>query len=950
MKVIAGLQSLEFFKPDGAPFDGLVPVRGTEERRNPQETTIVDEASSFRHVDYVLFRRFADGRSSLPAAFVVDNSNQRLCEQDIARLHRDLWLYGGAPLLYVAWPTRVDVFSCVRGPDFWDDDENQPTRYSPVERIQVAAEIDRALRQRYSAWQLSNGTFWDDPANSALANDAQAAHRQLIQAIVETDSDLDGETHPVRRRLLLLTVLIKYLEDRGVFPPHWFSHYRRGARCFFDVLRQGTPNDVWRLLDTLEKRFNGDVFCLPNGGEELTESELRAFSRLVEGRTLAGQRRLWALFSFENIPVEVISRLYQRFVKGGHGVVYTPPFLVALLLDHVMPFEKLSGRERVLDPACGSGIFLVGAFRRLIAHWRSQNGWGAPDVPTLRAILRDSIFGIELEPGAVDLTAFSLSLAVCDALKPNVIWNELRFDRLRGNNLREADFFGPPSSSSPRWPETFDVVIGNPPFESKLTEAGKHAARQAANADGLDGGDAVPDKQTAYLFLREAIRKLSDGGRVCLIQPAGFLYNSGTSAFREHVLRQVRVSAVLDFTSIRHLYDGADPKTVAILADSGQPASDAWITHLTFRRTFTALRQIGFEIDHYDHHRFPLRLAIENPLVWRANLLGGGRLVTLSQRLQQLRSLGDFLRERVKEDGWDYGEGFIVGNKRSKGRFLPGMPLLPTSALTDGGIVVESIGMVDEANFEAERRTSLFASPLLLIKEHESLPLAFWNKGPLAYRDKIVGIHAPPEQTAALQAIHDRLVANRPLYRFCLALLGSQGLVGKQTAVLKQDIDSLPYPESAAEVDFAYWETALQDDVLGYMAEFIRIGQNSPLLANSATADDLQRYSELFLRLMRSIYGNLNAHEPIFLDGLTCQPFFFDDRADVTWLGSDCQPALRQLLYDETRQSLRTIRVIRYYAENVILIVKPDRLRYWIPSTAIRDADETFADLVEQGW
>jgi hypothetical protein len=44
------------------------------------------------------------------------------------------------------------------------------------------------------------------------------------------------------------------------------------------------------------------------------------------------------------------------------------------------------------------------------------------------------------------------------------------------------------------------------------------------------------------------------------------------------------------------------------------------------------------------------------------------------------------------------------------------------------------------------------------------------------------------------------------------------------------------------------------------------------------------------------------------------------------------------------------VRVLRFYEANTILIVKPDRLRYWIRSTAIRDADETLADLHEQGY
>jgi hypothetical protein len=134
------------------------------------------------------------------------------------------------------------------------------------------------------------------------------------------------------------------------------------------------------------------------------------------------------------------------------------------------------------------------------------------------------------------------------------------------------------------------------------------------------------------------------------------------------------------------------------------------------------------------------------------------------------------------------------------------------------------------------------------------------------------------------------------------------------------------------------------------MGEFIRLGQNSPLLTKPATAGDLERYSMLFLRLLGSIYRNLRSHKPIMFDGLICQPFYFGDKPDLDWLGDDCKQPLRQLIHDESRESLRTIRIVRFYTENVILIVKPDRLRYWIPSTAIRDADETLLDLREQGW
>ena len=108
---------------------------------------------------------------------------------------------------------------------------------------------------------------------------------------------------------------------------------------------------------------------------------------MVEAKTLGDQRYLWELYSFNHLPVEVISHLYQRFVQGSTAV-YTPPFLAALLLDHAMPYGKLTGRERVLDPSCGSGVFLVGAFRRLVNAWRARHRWQTPDVNTLKKILR----------------------------------------------------------------------------------------------------------------------------------------------------------------------------------------------------------------------------------------------------------------------------------------------------------------------------------------------------------------------------------------------------------------------------------------------------------------------------------------------------------------------------------------------------------------------------------
>ncbi len=944
------LRFVDLVDAEGKPVTGLVSVRNPESANlSIDERAAIFDAAALGHIDFVFFRRFSDGRSSQISAYVVNNSDERLDNETLAKLHQKVWLQGTAPLLYVAWPSRIDVLTCARGPDFWSSKDEQ-CQYKPATVLLVAGEINRAL-QKFSALRLADGTFWEDPENQKLANHEKAAHRSLIQAVLEADKDLKGDKNPILRRLLLLMVLIKYLEDRRVFPNNgWFGRFHKGAKNFWEILQGGEPEEVYRLLSLLENKFNGDIFLLPaEGKQKLSKKNLERFADFVGAKMLNRQLYLWEQFSFEHLPVEIISHLYQHFVQGGHGAVYTPPFLAALLLDYAMPYEKLTGKERILDPACGSGVFLVGAFRRLINFWRSQNGWQRPNVNVLKSILKRSIWGIELDGNAVDLTAFSLSLALCDALQPEVIWRDLRFDRLRESNLLEGDFFqlllASQKSAGAIFDAPFDRVIGNPPFKSKLSPAGAEIDQNAAGERGT-----LPDRQTAFLFLEQALNVLRpEEGRACLIQPSGLLYNRNTQSFRTALFKKYRIDAVLDFTSIRQLYEAADPKTIAVVADAARPTEEHWINHSTFRRTVSVHERICFELDHYDRHRAAQKQAENEPYVWRANLLGGGRLLDMSQRLRSMRTLAEF----VKQKGWDYGEGFVAAKtgKRAPAPFLTGSSFLPTAAFTDKGIDEAGIETVKETHFRSAYTEDRYSSPLVLIKEADHLPLAFWDKGFLAYRDKIIGIHAPSAQADELRALYERLRRNHKACRFACTLNGTQSLIGKATAILKQDVDVLPYPEDAKCLSFSFWEEALRDDVLKFITEYVRLGQNSELLKTAADDNTLHEYADIFLRMLGSVYDNLKAGDPIFLNGLICQPFYFGERPNLAWLEEQNEDELQKLIYEEKKHAaLRTIRVLRFYAENVVLLVKPERLRYWIRSVAIRDADETLVDLYRQGY
>ena len=354
-----------------------------------------------------------------------------------------------------------------RGPDFWAKGE---CRYNPAEQLDTASRVETELvkLRRFSAARLADGTFWEDPLNQSFADHGpphtnrlfrSSQDRQVVgggnQSVIPSIATIDGANQIPRR-------------PGGVSSSNWFGRYRKGARSFLDVLKGEEPNKVLTLLQAWKGSSTATFFrCSEARGSQ--KRHCRRFARLVEAQPMETAISLGPLLV--RSPACGGDQPSLPALCARKPAVYTPPFLASLLLDHAMPYGELTGRERVLDPACGSGVFLVGAFRRLVNAWRAKHQWQTPGVETLKSILRNQIVGVELEKGAVNLTAFSLALALCDSLQPKVIWSDLRFDRLRESNLRECDFFQ--ACLSDEKEVKFDIVVGNPPFESRFTEAAK---------------------------------------------------------------------------------------------------------------------------------------------------------------------------------------------------------------------------------------------------------------------------------------------------------------------------------------------------------------------------------------------------------------------------------------------------------------------------------------------
>jgi hypothetical protein len=640
--------------------DGLIPVEGFDKSNaQPDVVTVMEKAKDYG-AEAVFFEAGRNERPDIAQAFIFVSSGPE--ENDaFAGIHQRLWSWGGVPLAYRVQPGLVQLFRCAHEPDFLAADGTRIC--NPFKQLRIAGRISNDPWWREDL--LRNGTLWDDSkVCSRLLSAEDAAHHSLFDEIKQLYEGLNEKqllpAH-LRRKLLILSLMIAYLEERKVLLADYFESFLRGAEHFFEVLADGPA--LVKLLDALEERFNGNLFRLTDEDKERLRSsngQLQKFASFVQGREEAGgQLSFWKRYSFEDLPVELISQVYQLFVKDPGTAVYTPPVLVRLMLDEALNLKRierlLENDEVILDPSCGSCVFLVEAYKRLVLHWRSKNDWQEPKPAVLRDLLK-KVHGVDVDEGAIELGAFSLCLALCDALKPQTIRSSYKlFPDLSGTSLHRSCFFE--AKEQRLLSQKIGVVVGNPPFQSEFkTQGGKRAYEKY-----LEAGHSLPDKQVAYLFLHEAMDCLALGGVLCLLQQYNFLYNQQSLEFRRDFFQRWDVREILDFISVRGLFQagGADTKVVVVVAEAKKATDKRQILHATFRRTGRAEAEQGFDIDYYDLHWVPRRLVLENDGVWRANLLGGGRVLTLVERLRTFRTLGQF----VATTQWEIGEGFIFGDQ-----------------------------------------------------------------------------------------------------------------------------------------------------------------------------------------------------------------------------------------------------------------------------------------------
>lgn len=945
------------------------------------------EKAGLYESDAVFFKKGIRDDEYIPQIYIYDRTQLSLAEkQKLIEIHKNIWTGGEIPLVCVFSKTEIIILDTTK-----PIEESRDGNFSPayfVKNLKEIAGVHKIFNENF-AQRLKSGSYWDTSNVDFYKNSAYSQLTELLRRVIDRFTIDSGLTKNggIVQKLIIQCILVKYLEERrdednnSVFPPSLFQNYE-GATQFSDVLKNGL---IFDFFDDLNKNhFNGGIFKWDDNEKLLFKGKQEAFNYLADvlrGYINTKDQHLFEfednfsrLYSFNHIPVELISRLYEEFIikenkKGriandeddadsqkpkNDGVAYTPSHLVKLLVNEAMQLNEVPDNLndfKVLDPACGSAIFLVVAFKRLVQWWRQKNNYRKPKLNDLKSLL-NAVYGVDLDPKAVQISVFSLCIALCDELSPKEIWDDLKFDNLEGNRIFYCDFF--------EWKEKiskellFDVIIGNPPF----VRGGLNKSQKTWKIDDNTIVE-IPQNQIALKFLSESLSIVKDNGLSCLIVKSSPLLYSNSDNSRSYLkalTQKFHVDQIFDFTPLARngvLWDGVDVDTAAIFVTKAKPDFNKNILHAIFRRTKANKERIYFDIDKYDLH-FILRDEVyENPYIFKINLLGGGRIKSLVHKLMQIKTLFEVKDEYALEieEGFEISVG---GNNNPD--FLYQIPTLPSKYLREEGIVIDykDFPLFNRSTkFSKPSKEIIFRHPNILIKENISLPVIFNDKYDFTYPRKIIGIASRNGDINFLRELYESIISNRTLYRFFIAVTSGQVLVIKNSALYFEDIKRLPRLDSSFVSTSA--ENNIINDVLEYTQYFIRRPETAEALTPLKDINkEIGFYGQEFSNTINELYADgVNSFKLTDIiqfekENLLGALFSYDEKENVD-LKITSEKEVTQidgLINFDINESLTATRIIQYYAANKVLFVKPNQKRYWLASIAYRDADSVFADIL----
>jgi type I restriction-modification system DNA methylase subunit len=450
--------------------------------------------------------------------------------------------------------------------------------------------------------------------DAAFLDEMTGWREDLAKDIYKNNSGLTAkQLNEIVQRLLDRIVFIRIAEDRHIIEKNqlrdaveeWKA--RGGKFHIFDWL-----NDLFHRVN---EDFNGEIFK-PHLSEEI-KIDSGVLAHIIE--------RLYppkSPYRFDVIGVELLGSIYERYlgktirvtpkqvhveekqeVRKAGGVYYTPKYIVDYIVKNTVG-EVIEGktprqieRIRILDPACGSGSFLIGAFQYLIdyhvryltehpneAHVhplfpdviKDENGEPRLSVVRKASILKKNLYGVDIDPQAVEITMMSLYLKALEGERSQLppkqhLLPELKYNIICGNSLIGPDVYDQGSlfGDAERdrinafdWNSDvsgfgqimnaggFDCVIANPPYiriqtlqEFSPTEADylkRHY--RTARAGNFD---------IYVCFVEKGFDCLRKTGRLGFILPSKFFQTDYGTPLRQLLAEEHAIETVIDFAHLQ---------------------------------------------------------------------------------------------------------------------------------------------------------------------------------------------------------------------------------------------------------------------------------------------------------------------------------------------------------------------------------------------------------------
>jgi type I restriction-modification system DNA methylase subunit len=981
-----------------------------------------------------------------PLAIVCEFNNE-ISQDKLRIVQRLAWSFSRSPMLITIEPALLRVWTCWKKPP---EDEESLNKCL----VQKCSVSDKSLLNDYSLseqaakslqWiEFVSGNFFkkhskyfqrNQRADQLMLEDLKCLRKKLLKEKLPQDI-----CHDLIARIIFIEFLFQRKDSKGnaalnegvLESLHENGILSKAHKDFVSILKN--RKETYRFFRELNERFNGDLF--PGKGktpdereaewkaemDEVKASHLNLLAEFVNGKLeiSTGQYCLWRRYAFDVIPLEFISSIYEEFVTKekkkkeedgkakedtkNTGVHYTPGYLVDFILDEVLPWKSKKWNLKILDPACGSGIFLVKAYQRLV--YRYQKAQGKPKIKNLRKLLENNLFGVDKDRNAVRVASFSLYLAMCDEIEPKLIWpKNVRFPPLRDKTIVESDFFAEDKKgfSTDKDNGTYDLVIGNAPWGYKSeTEKAKLWARKDVKSSW-----PILNRNIGPLFLCKAAALTKKNGQIIMLQPTGpILFNKSKSAmkFRNKFFTQYKVEKIVNLSALRFgMFKNAVGPACILTMRSVRPNNDP-LEYVCPKPSHTKEDQYRIIIEPYDINNVFPDEAKNIPYVWTALAWGGRRDLTLLHHLNNFDSIKTVENEKKKKF-------FFNGFKRRKGADheeldSQNLPVLEENIIWDSCPIVSDINRFPKNKnlmFENLRELEIYELPLIILKETWKVDygrfkaiLVKQNKSHqnrLLYSRSFYGIHAWDKNIeSSLAAFTMALNSILAVYYF---MLSGARMGNYRPSLLLKDIKEFPLPQKT-EVNFKILaemsrdaidaktqniyllkdaEWILIDDLFKYTLQDFMGGIESPgrqQTQKNGNEDVLNEYCRSFRRVLKAGFGeDKNISATIFTEGedsslpvrlvaihlgspedarINVEPNCPDlldklKELDAKYLDSEDKRKGGGIFYRRVARIYDTVKIAGLKVPTIYL-VKPDKVRYWTRSMALRDADEVAADIM----